>query len=260
MRILTSPPAYHDPYGIGKLVKISDMKRELLFFIISVLLVRCTEQKSNARNSISICCHLTNNNNELVYVIKNDSKDNTFFLGLLSQIRPAVFIKKTNDSVWKDDTWLFYRDLLVPRDKPLELYQSPKQELKHRLEIDKPETHDFFFLVVDKIKGSQLSLKSDLLMMFDQLMCSSVFLKPEESYSDTIPLNAFKKRYSEYDLKFLFTYPSLFLYESERSYLDYYVNSFLSDSLGVKLPEKLDGYNVIYESPLNYEFIVRADR
>ncbi len=261
MKNLASIARYCLPYGFGKLLRFNYMKN-VFFFIISILLIflSCTQQKSQDVSNISIYCHLKNNNNELVYCVTNNYKNDAFFLDLLSEIKPEIFIKKANDSIWRDATRLFYLYLLEPRDRPLEIIELQKKEYAFKPEIYKKETSDFFYMVLDRIKSSKLSLKEDELMMFDQNMCSSVFLKMGESFSDTISLHAIKKKYPEYDLKFVFVYPSTFLYDSERSYLDYYVNSFLDDSLGIKVPETLDGYKFVYESSLKYEFIVRADR
>jgi len=257
MKILASQVRYCVPFGIGKLLSIFDMKKHYVFILfISLMVFSCNQKISKDLSNISIYCKLINNNTELVYYVKNISKNDVFFFDLLSEIQPEIFIKKAHDSAWENVSRLFYLYFLEPRERPLEVVPLPEKEFEFNSEIYKKGVSDFFNMVIDSIKNSKLSLKEDELMMFDQNMCSSVFLKKGESFSDTISLYAIKKRYPEYDLKLVFAYPKTFLYDSERSYLDYYVNSFLADSLGITIPKKLDGYKVVYESSLKYEFIV----
>ena len=236
------------------------MKSKFHFIVIaSMMLTFCSVQETKETKNISVCCCLTKNNDELIYYIKNDSENNLFILGLSSETLPEVFIKKSYDSIWENYTLPFYNDLRVLKDTS-ELFNPTKdEEFEYKPDKTKPETNDFFRSVIRKIKVSRLSLKSDLLLEFDLLMCCSIFLKPGEFYSDTIPLSTYKRKYPEYDLKFVFTYPSSFLYQSEKSYLNYYVEDFLDDSLGISLPEKLDGHKIVYDGTLNYEFVIKAD-
>lgn len=237
------------------------MKRKFhLIVIASMLLTFCSVQESKDTKNISVYCSLTKNNDELIYFIKNDSENNVFILCLASQTVPEVLKKKSYDSIWRNITLPFYNDLRVLRDTS-EIFNPPNdEEFGYKPGKNKPETNAFFRLVIQKVKESRLALKSDLLLEFDLLMCSSVFLKPGEFYSDTIPISAYKRKYPENDLKFVFAYPSSFLYQSEKSYLNYYVEDFLGDSLGITLPGKLDGHKIVYDGSLNYEFVISAEK
>ncbi len=256
---LGSHHPYHVLCGTGKPFITCTMKRLSYFIITIMLLICCSKQKPDDANNISVHCSLIENDNELVYSIKNASRSNLFILGLKSQTFPEVIKKKKYDSIWQNFSVPFYNELRVLKDTS-EIFNPPDdEEYEYKPEKNKPETNTFFNLVIQKIKDSKLSLKSDLLLEFDLLMSGSSFLKPGESYSDTIPLSAFKSKYPKNDLKFIFEYPSVFLYKSEKSYLTYYAEDFLGDSLHVVIPEKLDGYKFVYKGNLKYEFIVSSD-
>lgn len=100
-------------------------------------------------------------------------------------------------------------------------------------------------------------MKEDLLEEFEEIMNNSLFLRRNETFSDTIILKKYRNKYPQVNLKFEITYPRSKMFEMDISYPEYFVNCTLKDSLGINIPERLDGYKVIYDINLTYDTILK---
>lgn len=235
------------------------MKRKIfLVLIVSLLLTKCSEQRNHVNNDISIGSHTIDNNNKLVYFVKNNSKNDVFILNLKHEINPDVYEKREVDSIWRSISFPFYNSLSILLDTSEIFQPHHDQMLKYNPDKNRPEVYYFYNKVIDRIKGSSLSMKPDLMWEFDELICNSVFLKQGESYFDTIGFFPYRIMHPENELKFIFSYPKIYLQGIEISYLNFYVKDILSDSLGITFPRRLDGYEVVYNELFRHEILINA--
>ncbi len=221
------------------------------------VLTSCAERKVSNSNKIIIFSYTIEESNKLVYGVRNKSGNNVLLLNYFHEIYPIVY-EMEKDSSWLNISDSFYYSMRKLIDTS-EIYKTNKEEF-YEYDKAKPETFNFYNMVVSKIEKDSLSVHSDLIWEIDDLIYSSLYLKCGEEFCDTISISNFRKKYPDKDLKFVSAYPKIYIDETNMTYLEFYINSFLSDSLGVKLPTTLDGYKVIYDIFMQNETKVLATK
>jgi hypothetical protein len=222
--------------------------------VVLLILANCSVLHDN-NSGISIQSHTIDDGSKLTYSITNHSRDDIFIFNLEDKIYPRVFVKESKDSIWSDWSLQFQYSSVVLPVKP-EMHEIHEEGPRYKPNSLYPELTNFYNKVNKIIDSSKLSFQSEYLFFFDELVSSSIFLKQGESYFDTINIAPFKKKYPNIEFKFVFSYPSDYSMKSDTSFLEFFINSILRDSLGVAFPKKLDGYKIIYKEKLFHQAII----
>lgn len=192
----------------------------------------------------------------LVYYIENVSEYDIFLLEGKSEMLPKVYAQFANDSIWYNVSESFYLTTSALPDRSQASNYVGWEKFKIEPKASFNETYDFYYLVIKKIEESNLSMKEYLLEDINDIMNYSLFLGRNEAFSDTILFNKYRIKYPDVNLKFEIAYPRNKMFEMDISHPEYFVNHILKDSLSINLPDKLDGYKVVYDIKLAYDTII----
>ena len=210
----------------------------------------CKDQQSD-EDIIDIQLNEINGSNrQILLTVKNNSDRCFCLLDGKYEVKPKAFTSV--DSTWIDISYSFYFELganKIPDKKNKKSRELPKDLLPAM-----PEMNAFYNEICNQINKINHPNNKETKDIIAEIFKSSLFLSEREIYYDTIDIMNYFLKYQVDSLKLVSSYPKIYLFETNLAFIRF-IESIVEDSLGMKFPEKLDGYE-IYDLDLKSDSII----